>query len=103
MSESCVSCTLNAAQIQERRAQVLQPLKRFITAQTPLEDGYLFEFAANDESLNLLLRFIQLERECCTFLRFRLTVEPNNGPVLLEMTGPQGTKAFIEAEMELAA
>jgi hypothetical protein len=85
----------------ERRAEVLQPLKCLITDQTALDNDYCFTFEPGDESLNALLTFIQLERACCTFLRFVLTVEPNASGIYLEMTGPEGTKTFIEAEMEL--
>ncbi len=31
----------------------------------------------------------------CPFLKFSITVEPGDGPVWLEMTGPQGTKEFL--------
>ena len=36
-------------------------------------------------------------RLCCPFMRFRLTIEPGNGPALLELTGPEGTKDFLRA------
>lgn len=103
MSEPCISCTLTSEQMRQRRTEVLRPLKRLTTGQMALENGYLFAFKPHDESLNALLHFIQLERACCTFLRFRLTVEPENGAINLELTGPEGTKDFIEAELELAS
>jgi len=37
------------------------------------------------------------ERRCCRFLRFRVTVEPDEGPMLLELTGPEGTRDFLTA------
>jgi hypothetical protein len=40
---------------------------------------------------------IELERRCCPFLQFRLTVEPNRGATWLELTGPEGTKDFLAA------
>ncbi|MBA3355700.1 MAG: hypothetical protein H0U18_07115 [Pyrinomonadaceae bacterium] len=38
---------------------------------------------------------VELEHQCCPFLKFNITVEPGDGPVWLEMTGPQGTKEFL--------
>jgi hypothetical protein len=38
---------------------------------------------------------MRLLRQCCPFLRFAITVEPGNGPIWLEMTGPEGTKEFL--------
>jgi hypothetical protein len=32
-----------------------------------------------------------------TFLRFAITVEPDGGPVCLELTGPRGTREFVAA------
>jgi hypothetical protein len=40
---------------------------------------------------------IEAEHRCCRFLRFLLLVEPGDGPVWLEVTGPQGTEDFLSA------
>jgi len=40
---------------------------------------------------------IERERGCCPFLRFTLDVAPGHGPVTLEVTGPPGTRAVLEA------
>ena len=44
-----------------------------------------------------LAQLIVFERECCPFLRFNLSVEATNGPLWLELTGPDGTKAFLQS------
>jgi hypothetical protein len=44
-----------------------------------------------------LAHLIDLEHQCCPFLKFRLTVEPGAGPLRLELTGPDGTKDFLAA------
>jgi hypothetical protein len=38
---------------------------------------------------------IDAERQCCRFLRFQLTVEPDLGPMWLEVAGPPGTADFL--------
>ena len=50
------------------------------------------------EALNAAM--IDAERQCCRFLRFDLRVEPDVGPIALELTGPEGTEAFLEALLE---
>ena len=30
-------------------------------------------------------------------LRFQITVEPDGGPIWLELTGPSGTREFLDA------
>lgn len=96
-----IVCLLTDAQRQSRRMEVLQPFKARVQEIKPLETGYAFRFAADDASWDEVMRVIGLERKCCPFLQFRLTVEPNEGPVWLELTGPRGTKAFLETTLGL--
>src|SRR5207253_2529614 len=48
-----------------------------------------------------LAALIETERACCPFLSFQLIVEPDRGSVSLELTGPAGTREFLEAELGL--
>jgi hypothetical protein len=43
---------------------------------------------------------INAERQCCRFLRFQLTVEPDEGPLILDLTGPPGTRDFLAAMVD---
>jgi hypothetical protein len=43
---------------------------------------------------------IQLEHQCCPFLRFSLIVEAGKGPVWLELTGPPATQDFLASIFE---
>jgi len=45
--------------------------------------------------LTEIVSVIEAERECCRFLKFGLTLEPDGGPLLLEVTGPEGTQEFL--------
>src|SRR5262245_59841760 len=99
MAELPVACTLSEPELQARRAGVLSDVRRTQEEARWLPDGVALRFAAGPESLALLATFIELERRCCAFLRFRLTVEPSGGPVWLELTGPPGTREFLAAEL----
>ena len=92
-----IACSLTNSELQERRRNVLQKVRSAVTEQRELEDGYAYCFPADDDRLAELARLVSLERQCCPFLRFRLTVESGNGPIWLEMTGPEGTKDFLAA------
>ena len=65
-----------------------------------LTDGLRLEFAPLAETIALIARVVEAERHCCRFLRFGMTVEPDGGPVFLELTGPAGTREFISALFE---
>ena len=59
--------------------------------------GYQFRFPAT--SFDALSRFLSNERRCCPFLSFELTIEPADGPIWLKLTGPDGTREFLDAEL----
>ena len=99
MPELPVACTLAEPELQARRAGVLADVRRRQQEARWLPDGVALRFAADPEQLGTLATFIALERRCCAFLRFRLTVEPGGGPVWLELTGPPGTREFLAAEL----
>jgi hypothetical protein len=94
-----VACTLTAPELRARRAGVLADVRRTQEDARWLPDGVLLRFAPVSETLALLGTFIELERQCCAFLRFRLIVEPGGGPVWLELTGPPGARDFLAAEV----
>ena len=99
MTDLPVACSLTEAELAERRAGVLSEVRRAQEGARWLPDGVALRFAAEPERLALLATFIDLERRCCAFLRFQLTVEPGGGPVWLELTGPPGTREFLEGEL----
>jgi hypothetical protein len=94
-----VACTLTEPGLATRRAGVLADVRRSQQEVRWLPDGVALGFIAGPGRLAMLATFIELERWCCAFLRFRLTVEPGDGPLWLELTGPPGTPDFLAAEV----
>lgn len=62
-------------------------------------EGYAFRFAP--DAFDDLARFVENERKCCPFLDLEIAVQ-SAGPVWLRLTGPAGTRAFLDAELPLA-
>lgn len=50
--------------------------------------------------LSAILETVDAERKCCRFLQFEITVEPDGGPIWLELAGPPGTREFLSALLE---
>lgn len=94
-----VACALSDESLRERRGIVQQQLRQHVREIKTLDDGYAFRFAADDESVEALMQLVQVERKCCRFLHFRLSIEPGGDPIWLELTGPEGTKQFLETEL----
>ena len=61
-----------------------------------LSNGLRFSFAPSSEFLRAAVQTIDAERQCCKFLKFELTVEPDGGQMWLEITGPAGTVEFLD-------
>jgi len=65
-----------------------------------LPDGHRLRFASARDMLTMIASTVEAERECCRFLRFQIIVEPNGGPIWLELTGPSGTREFVSGLLE---
>jgi hypothetical protein len=98
MSDLPIACTLSGVARQERGEKLARILAR-VEESRRLDEGLALRFPGGDPVLEELSELIRLERQCCAFLTFRLTVEPGGGPIWLELSGPSGTGAFLEAEL----
>jgi hypothetical protein len=94
-----VSCKLTTPELQERKMNVIAELKKLVLSRQELANGYRYTFDVSDEILDKLTTFIKTERMCCDFFTFQLTVEEN--VATLTLTGPEGTKEFIEHEIDI--
>jgi hypothetical protein len=102
MTDLPVVCRLTSPELRERRAAVLTLLRAHMRERVPLAAGYRLRFDAAGGVLAALAALIEAERECCPFLRFQLTIEPAQGPVWLEISGPEGTREFLDTDLGLA-
>jgi len=57
--------------------------------------GYAFRF--EPEAFDQVARFVANERRCCPFLSFTLELSPDAGPLWLRLSGPAGTRKFLDA------
>jgi len=101
MPDLPVVCTLTPATLKTRRAGLLADLVDRAVEHQELPDGHRLRFVAA-EDLSLITRTVDAERQCCRFLRFQITVDPDDGPIHLDLTGPPGTREFVAALLERA-
>lgn len=90
-----IACSLSARELGERKGEN-EELLAGIEEINELEHGYALRFAGNAEQIPRLLQFIMQERACCPFFTFELRFEAQNGPVWLSLSGPDGTKQFLQ-------
>jgi hypothetical protein len=91
MADLPIMCTLGPDALKTRKVGLLDGVARLSRQTVKITAGYRFEFTPTGETLLLIADMIDAERQCRRFLRFALTVEPDAGPVRLDVTGPEGT------------
>lgn len=95
-----LACKLTTPELQERKRTVVAELKQLLLEKTELTNGYRYRFEGSDVLVDLLTAFIKTERMCCPFFVFTLTVAGEGGSALLDLTGEEGVKEFIDQEIE---
>ena len=90
-----IACTLSGPELRDREKTVLKAFAAHVRKIEARPDGYAIEVAATDEGLATAMVLIQVERLCCPFLRFDLTVQAHAGPVHLTVSGPPGVREFL--------
>ena len=94
MADLPLVCTLDAGTLETRRDQLLPGLIAAADSREDLTDGVRLRFPDPD-ILPRVLQVVDVERKCCRFLRFEVTLEPDLGPIWLTVTGPPGTREFL--------
>src|SRR5262249_4659952 len=99
--ESPIACDFSAMTAGQRaRRQILARQMHAAAREVhELPDGYAFRFSADPELCLTLAEFMTLERLCCPFFTFALELEHEGGPMWLRLTGRDGVKQFLQAEL----
>jgi hypothetical protein len=92
-----IACNLNDVAFQKRRAEVLAEVCSEVLEVKELDRGYGYRFPSDKRWVTKLADFITFESACCPFLQFNLQVNPGEGAIWLELTGPDGTKEFLRS------
>ena len=101
MANLPVACTLGPAALKARREDLLGGLVRRARKRVDLANGYRVRFDPAEDVLSTIAKVVEMERQCCRFLTFELTVESDDGPIWLQFTGPPGTKEFLAGMLDL--
>ncbi|HSS22011.1 MAG TPA: hypothetical protein VLL54_18200 [Pyrinomonadaceae bacterium] len=96
-SQIPAACQLTDAEFRQRRTDILNNFRGAVLETQELENGYRYRFPSSANWISQLAELITVERECCPFLQFDLRLEPAAGPIWLELTGPAGTKDFLQS------
>lgn len=101
MNDLPVACSLSSSELRERRDGLLAALVARAERRHWLDSGLRLAFAGDRDLVALLHRTVEAERQCCRFLRFQVSYEPDLGEVELEVSGPPGTRDFLATTLGL--
>ena len=69
------------------------------TGRRELPNGFAFEFDRTPQTLREVAEFVEFESKCCPFVDFTVRVPSGGRGVVLEMTGREGVKDMLAAEL----
>lgn len=97
---ACIPSAIPAAERAGHFALARRLFTELALQRSDLPDGVAFRFAP--DAFEVVARFVANERQCCPFMNFELSLAGESGPLWLRMTGPEGTRAVIDAELGLS-
>jgi hypothetical protein len=99
--ESPFACNMHAIEpaMRPKHLETAGALFRAVKSIRELPNGYAFQLPNESDLLLKVAEFISLERLCCPFFGFTLEIEPEGGSLWLQLTGREGVKPFIRAEL----
>jgi hypothetical protein len=91
-----IACRLTDAELRARRDGLLATVRSAARGAEWLPQGLALEFPSSEAILRDLFDLIAAERACCPLLEFHLRTGPDTAPIRLTITGPAGSRAFLE-------
>ena len=97
VSLACVPDAIPAAERATHRARIARLFGDAVRTVEELPQGRAYTFDA--DTFDEVARSVALECRCCPFLTFALELSPAEDALRLRLTGPGGTRAFLDAEL----
>ena len=95
-----IACNLKAISSAERPRynDLIKQLRIAVQKRSELPNGYAYIVDSRQIGLKDVAEWIALERLCCPFLAFQLSVTSDRGDYSLALTGPEGVKPLLREE-----
>jgi len=98
-----VACTLTPSEFVAMRNRLLPGLVARADAKESIPGGFRWQFRPQADLVKEAAAVIDAEHRCCRFLRFVLLIEPGDGPICFEVTGPEGTEVLLSKILDTPA
>jgi hypothetical protein len=103
VTQSKFYCNIKALSPAERAShkQLTDKLMALRKDTVESEKGYEFQYSPKDVSLAELAEWVAAEGKCCPFFDFHIDLEREGDLLCLRLTGAEGIKTFIRAELPM--
>ena len=92
-----VVCFLTDQELKIRRQEHLDRMAALLQEVLEIPTGFKYTFRLESDALERLFKIVELERNCCPFLNFDLSLRAGEDTVSLALTGPEGTKEAVKS------
>src|SRR6202142_4142647 len=95
-----IACQLNVFSPEERQRYqaVRKQIEVAVIRIVEVENGYVLHLPDDDVMLAVVAEWIALERRCCPFFEFTVSVGGSEPSIRVALTGSPEVKQFLEAE-----
>lgn len=99
-SQPVLACNIAAIPKEVRPIHQANTQRIFTSVQEvrELSTGYAWRLPNETNLLQAMVAFLSYERLCCPFFHFTLEIEPDQGPIWLQITAANDVKEFIQSE-----
>jgi hypothetical protein len=103
-SDPVLACNIHAIPPQMRPAHAahIQRLMASVQEAQALPTGYALRLPNETEIVQTIMAFLAYERLCCPFFHFVLDIQPEQGPIWLQVTGAVDIKPFVQSAFGLS-
>lgn len=91
--DGAIQCNLIGEELLERKQILKDSIFSQVISKEKSTDGYIFYFEDDTKLLSSVLEHVQIEKACCPFFKFDISILPNNQGFALQISG---TKSAIE-------
>jgi hypothetical protein len=101
-STAPVACDPSAIPASDRRRwfELAKQVYGAVQEVQELKDGYVCRLPGSAETLRDLSEYVSLDRQCCSFLRWTIRVEPEQGELWLALTRTPTAKRYLAQGFE---
>ncbi len=94
-----LACRLTSPELIARKEQIARTLGANAVSIKASGDYLVLTFSGGEPGLDEIVQFIELERQCCPFLAYRIEIAADDGPVTLALGGSPEAMAFVRDEL----